>query len=205
MLREIFRGGDHVHACRRIVQGLPKEVLELHSGTQAKAAAVAVGGNRIARHRFAAHAQGQLDTAGQLLARLAQYFQTRAADTLHRQGRHRLWHPAVQADVARQHIGIKTGLRHAPGQYTVNRLRIDTRPRHHLTGNLDAQVDGRDSGQCSPQVGPGRAHHFHDGGIVKDATQPGATHAARPARSMFDASPRYRASTVCARRCRTAR
>ncbi len=112
---QVLRGGDHVDTRRRIKQGFPEKVLELNRRAQAKTAAVGVGGDGIARHRLGGHAQGQFGAAGDFHAGLAQQLETGSADPLHRQGRHRLRHTAVQADVARQHIGIEAGLGHGAG------------------------------------------------------------------------------------------
>ncbi|MNH17037.1 hypothetical protein D3C79_766900 [compost metagenome] len=176
LTRQVVGSTDHVHAGSGVVQRFPEEILEPDRRTQPKAVSVFVGRNRVARHRLGAHAQHLLGSTAQLLTGLAQQLKSGAADTLHRQRRDGLRHAAVQAHMARQEVGIETGLGHAAGEHAVHRLRGDTCPRQHRTPGLDPQVDGRHSGQCAAQVYPGGAHHVHNGCVIERCTQAGTAH-----------------------------
>ena len=112
ILGQVFRRGDHVHAGSRVVQRFPEKILELDRRPQAESTTMGVGGNRVAGHGLGAHTQRQFHAVMQLPGSLAQQFKPCGANTLHRQGRHLLCHTAVEADMTRQHVRIKTGLSH---------------------------------------------------------------------------------------------
>ncbi|MNE19981.1 hypothetical protein D3C80_1130820 [compost metagenome] len=192
---QVFRSTDHVHAGSRVVQGFPEKVLEPDRRPQAKTAPVFIGRDRIARHRLRAHAQHLAGATAQLFTGLTQQFKARATDALHRQCRYRLRHATVEADMAWQHVGVEAGLGHAAGEHAVYRLRGGSCTCQHRAAGLNAQVDGRDRGQCATQVDPGRAHHLDDGRVLEDGAQPGRTQGRTLACNASGSSPRYSAST----------
>ncbi|MNF74950.1 hypothetical protein D3C84_569980 [compost metagenome] len=207
--REVVGGGDHVHPGSRVVQGFPEKILELHLRAKAETASMGIGRNRIARHRFGGHAQGQLHAVIQLPGGLAQQFETGGADPLHPQCRNRLRHAAVEADVPWQHVGIETGLGHGTRQHAVDCQRVNLRARQYFAPDLDAQVDRRHLGQCPAEVHPRCAHRIENRRIGKGRVLPAGVqdfaHDFAPARRMAGSSPRYSASTCSARHCNTAR
>ncbi|CRM42312.1 hypothetical protein [Pseudomonas sp. 44 R 15] len=140
--RQVVGRGDHVQTRGRVIQGFPQKILELDLAAKTKPAPVGVSRDGVARHGFTGHTQGQLPAVAQLPGSLAQQFETGGADALHPQCRDRLRHPAVQADMPWQQVGIETGLGHGAGQNAVHCLRFNTRTGQYLTAHLDPQVDG---------------------------------------------------------------
>src|SRR5271156_1038111 len=107
LLGEFLGGGTHGQVAGWIEERLPQKVLELDF-SHAETAAVGVGGDGIAGHRFRADDQGQsgfgeLDGIGSLQNRL----NAGAAHALHKVSRDFDWNSGIKRDVAREHIGIK--------------------------------------------------------------------------------------------------
>ncbi len=156
--RQVLRGAAHGDPGGGVEQRLPQKVLELDLA-HAKAAAVGVGSHRVARHRFGAHAQRQRALPqGDAVGGLADQLEAGAADPLHVDGRHFDRHAGVQADVARQHVSVETGLRHAAGEHCVDVMRGEPGTLEHLARRLDAQVDRRHHAEHAVVVGEGGAH-----------------------------------------------
>ena len=123
--RQILRGVAHAGVGCGIEQRFPEKILELDLA-HAEAAAMRVGGDRIAAHRFGTDAQRKFGAAERnRIGRLAQDLDAGAADALHHMRRCLDRHAGIEADMARQHVGVEARLRHGAGDDGADILRRD--------------------------------------------------------------------------------
>ena len=156
--REVLGGTAHGDACRRIEQRLPEEILEFDPA-HVEAAAMGVGGDRITAHRFRADAQRGVRAAQRHgVGGLADHLEPGPADALHQMGGHLDRHAGIEADMARQHVGVEARLRHRSADDGSDILRRDGGARQRLAAGLDAEIDRRDQRQRALVVDEGRAH-----------------------------------------------
>ncbi len=165
-LGELLGGVAHARLRRGVERRLPQEVLELDLA-HLEAAAVRIGGDRVARHGLGAHAQHRLRLAErELVGRLQDGLETRGAQPLHQQRRHADRHARVEADVARKKERVEARLRHRGRHHGVDLLRAHARGLQRLARRLDAEVGRRYIAQRAVVVGERRARAADEPGVV---------------------------------------
>jgi hypothetical protein len=133
---------------------------------------VRIGGDRVAAHRFGAHAQRRLDppTLDQL-SRLQHHLDAGAANALHQMRRPLHRYPGIKPDMARRHIGVERGLGHRAGDGGADIGRIEPGLVEHGACDLDAEIDRRDRRQHAGIVDKRRARAVEQPGVIEAETQ----------------------------------
>jgi hypothetical protein len=156
----------HSAAGRRIEQRFPQKILELHLA-ETKSAAMRVGGHRVAAHALSADAQRNAGVAmGDGVGALHQHLDPGAADALDHVRRNLDRHVGVKADMARQHVGIETGLGHVAGDDGADVVGRDAGAVEHGARRLDAEIGRRDRGKRAVIVDERRTHAVQQPGII---------------------------------------
>ena len=127
-----------------------------------------VGSDRIAAHRFRADAQNALGAAERRgVCGLGDDLDAGAADALNQQRRRLDRRAAIEADVARQHVGVEARLGHRAADHRVDRLGRDVGAFQRFTAGLDAKIDRRNQRQPAVVVDERRARALDDVGVVE--------------------------------------
>ena len=144
-----FGGSAHGFIRAGIEESFPQKIFEFDFA-HAKSGAVGVGGDGVARHGFSADDEseagfGELDVVGGL----EDGFDAGSADALHEMRRNIDGDAGVEADVARQNVGVERGLRHVSGDDDIDVGGWDVGAAEDFAGGFDSEVGGRDEAESS--------------------------------------------------------
>ena len=157
---------SHREARRGIEQRFPEEIFEFDLA-HAESAAMGEGCDGIAAHGFGADAEREIDFfQGDGVGGLADGFHAGAADALDKVRGTIGGNAGVEADVAREHVGIEAGLRDAAGDGGVNVGGRDFGAFENGASGFDAEVNRRDQAEDAIVIGEGSANAVEEPDVV---------------------------------------